>query len=212
MGNDRRWMAPLTGVAFVVLVIIGFLVGGEPPMATEEPAAEIVRHYVDNEGAVFAGAILAGVAASLFVFFAGALRRALRDAEGERGILSAVAFGGAVIFATGLALDGTITFALAEAADEIDPTAVQTLQALRDNDFLPLAVGLQVFTLATGISILRHRALPTWVGAIAILAGIVAISPLWYVAFPAAAIVVLAASVLLTMRARAESGGQTPAV
>jgi hypothetical protein len=212
MGNDKRWLAPLTGIAFIVLAIVGFAMSGEPPSATDEPAAEIVRHYVDNEGSVMAGGILAGFGASLFVFFAGVLRRALRNAEGDQGILSAVAFGGAVIFATGLAIDGTISVALAEAADDIDPTAVQALQALWDNDFLPLAVGLQVFALATGISILRHGALPKWLGFIAILAGIAAITPAWFVAFGGTAIVVLVASVLLTMRARAESGGQTPAV
>jgi hypothetical protein len=212
MENDRSWLAPLTGAAFIVLAIVGFAVGGEPPTATDEPASEIVRFYVDNESSVFVGAIIAGVGATLFLFFAGILRRALRDAEGPGGILSAVAFAGAVIFATGLAIDGMISFALAEAAEEIDPTAVQALQALWDNDFLPLAVGLQTFLLATGISILRHGALPKWVGAVAILGGIIVITPLWFVSFPAAAIVVLAASVVLATRARARGGGETPAV
>ena len=95
MGRDRSWLAPLTGVAFFVLAIIAFAVSGEAPDPTEDPTREIVDFYVDNEGAQFFSAILGAIAATLFVFFGGYLRRVLRDAEGPGGVLSAVAFAGA---------------------------------------------------------------------------------------------------------------------
>jgi hypothetical protein len=43
MNGRYEWLAPLTGVAFVVLVIISFVIAGEPPSA-DDPAQEIVDH------------------------------------------------------------------------------------------------------------------------------------------------------------------------
>ena len=203
MPKDKSWLAPLTGLAFFVLAIAAFAIGGEPPDPTEESAREIVDFYVDKEGTQIASAVMAGIGGTLFVFFAGYLRRVLRDAEGQGGILSAVALAGAVIFAAGLAIDGTITFALAETAEEIDPAAVQALSALWHNDFLPFAVGTQIFLLAMGISVVRYGALPRWIGWIAIVLAVIAVTPIGFAAFIGSGILVAIISVVLAMRARA---------
>src|SRR5918999_626041 len=200
----KDWWTPLTGVAFVIVLILGFIIGGEPPDA-DSPAQEIVDHYVDSKDSVMAGAALTGVAATLLVFFGGSVRRALRDAEGPGGVLSAVAFAGTIIIAIGGAIDGTISFALAERADDIDATAVQALQALWENDFLPLATGLAVFLLASGLSIVRHGAVPRWLGWVAIPLAILALTPIGFVAFGLGALWVLAVSVLLTLKLRREA-------
>ena len=204
------WWAPLTGLAFIVLAAVAFIVSGEPP-DVDEGAPKIVDFYVDNKDEQMIGAIGEALAASMFVFYAGVLRRALRDAEGPRGILSAVAFAGAIIFATGLSIDATLSFALAETADDIDPAAVQALAALWQNDFVPFAVGLQLFLLATGLSLVRHGALPKWIGWLAILVGLIAVTPIGFAAFFGSAILVLIMSILMTMRARAADGDGTAA-
>ena len=193
--------APLTGVAFLVFLILSFVIAGEPPEA-KDPVQDVVNHYVDNKDSVMVGAILSGVAAMFLVFFAGVLRRTLRDAEGPGGILSAVAFAGAIILATGAALDGTISIALAERADDIDPVAVQALQALWDNDFLPLALGSTLFMLASGLSIVRHGALPRWLGWIAILLAVISMTPLGFAGFLGSALWILVVSLLLTFAQR----------
>jgi hypothetical protein len=206
MQSNREWWVPLTGVAFVVLVIASFAIGGEPPDADDE-VQEIVEHYLDNEGSVKVGAVLQSLAGVFLVFFFGYLRKILRAAEGEGGMLSLVAFVGAAIVATGAAIDGTIAFALAETADDIDPTAVQTLQALWENDFLPLAMGSMVLLLATGLSIVRHGALPAWLGWVAIVLGILVMTPIGFFAFIAWAAWLVIVSVLLTSRARGAPAG-----
>ena len=199
---NRDWWTPLTGVAFIVLVIIAFSIGGEPPDA-DEPVREIVSHYVDDKDSIFVGAIIGGFAGAMLIFFAGVLRRALRAAEGESGVLSLVAYTGLVIIAIGIAIDGTITIALAEAAEDIDPVGVQALQALWDNDFLPFAMGNLVFLTATGLSIIRHGALPKWLGWAALVLAVAALTPAGFIAFLGAAVWLLIASVMLTLRARA---------
>ena len=198
---NREWLAPLTGVGFVVIAIIGFIVGGEPPGA-DDPVQDIVEHYVDNKDSVMVGAGLVGIAAALLIFFAGYLRKVLRAAEGEGGVLSAVVLVGAAVMAVGAALDATISFALAEAAEDVDPTAVQALQALWDNDFMPIAVGSTVFLLASGISIVRHGALPKWLGWAAILFGVISLTPAGFIGFLGGALWILVVSVMLALRAR----------
>ena len=83
-------------------------------------------------------------------------------------MLSAVALAGATILALAAAIDATINIALAEAVDNVEglePSAVQALSILWTNDFLPFALGAQVFLLAAGISVVRHGALPPgWAG------------------------------------------------
>ena len=197
----RQWWTPLVGVAFLVVLIASFLIGGEPPDA-DEPVQEIVDHYRDDQDAIMVGAALSAWAALLLMFFGAVLRRALAAADRD-SILPNVAFAGTVVVAVGAAIDGTISFALAEAAEDIDPVAVQALQALWDNDFLPLALGLSTLLLAAGLSIAQTAVLPRWLGWIAIVLGVVALTPIGFAAFLVGALWILVVSVLLAMRGRA---------
>ena len=203
MRYKNEWLVPLTGVAFVVLAIITIAIsGGEPPEA-KEGAQKIVDHYVDNKDEIQISALISIIAAAALIFFFGYLRKVLRAAEGEHGMLSLVAFGGSLILATAIAIDSTISFALSEAADDIDPAAAQALQALWDNDWMPFALGTAVLLLASGLSIVRHGALPKWLGWIAIVLGVIGMTPIGFVAFLGAAVWVVIVSVMLSMRARA---------
>jgi hypothetical protein len=201
MNRSNEWLGPLTGVAFVVLVIISFIIVGEPPNA-DDPTEEIVNHYLDNKDSIQIGSFLGVIAGTLLVFFFGYVRKVLHAAEGDGGMLSLVAFAGAVIIALAAAIDGTILFAIAEAADDIDATQVQTLQALWDNDFLPFALGAQVLWFATGISIVRHGALPKWLGWVAIVFGVASLTPVGFFAFLAGAVWIVVVSIMLARRAR----------
>ena len=204
-----HWWVPLTGVAFVALVIVGAVVSGEPPGA-DDPVAEIVSHYEDNKDAIQVGAALFMIGAALFVFFAGYMRNALDRAAGGRSMLPTVALVGAAILATGAAIDAMISFAIAEAAGDVDPTAVQALQALWDNDFMPLALGAALFFLATGLSVVRHGGLPTWLGWIAVLLGVVGFTPIGFVTFMAGALWILGVSALMATRERKAAGAEPP--
>ena len=201
MDKDRGWLGALAGIVFLVLVIVAFAVGGEPP-EVDKPAQEIVDFYTDKKDMAFLAAILEAIAATLFVFFAGYLRSVLRDVDGGRGFLSAVMFAGAIIFATGLAIDATLTITLAETAEEIDPSAVQAVAAIWENDFVPFAVGVQIFTLALGLLLLRGGVVPKWLGWVAIVLALIAVTPIGFAGVIGAGILVGVLSVLLMMRAR----------
>jgi hypothetical protein len=146
------------------------------------------------------GSILQAIAGALFIFSAGYLFRTLRAAGAEASAIVTVA--GSVAFALGLAVDGTINFALAETADDIGPDAVQALSALWNNDFLPFSMGLLVFLMGFGASIVRHGVLPKWVGWVAIVASLTAMSPAFFVAGLVAAVLIVASSIVFARRDR----------
>lgn len=198
----RYWWTPLTGVAFVVLVVVGIILQGEIP-DVESPVEEIVEFYSDDSGTITAGAIMTGLGTILLMFFAGSLSSAVRRTQGELRTLPVLALVGAGAFAVGVGIDQSITVALAQSVDDIDPIAVQTLQAFWDYDYLAIASGAFVFFVASGISIIQLRLLPSWIGWLGILAAILMLTPIFWVGFIGATIWILVSSVMLTMRERA---------
>jgi len=199
----------LTGVAFVVVAIIAGIIGGEPPDA-DSPVQEIVDHYSDNETSIQVGAFVGAAAMVLLVFFGAYLRSVFSAAEGRGGMLSALTLVGTAIIAVGFAIDITISIALTEAVDDIEPAAVQALQALWDNDFVPIALGILVFLIATGLSILRYGALPKWLGWVALVLAVIGFTPIGFIAFLGTGIWIAIVSVMLALRAPAASA-QRPA-
>ena len=195
-------MAPLTGIVFVVLLIVGFAIGGEPPDPTDDGVQEVIDFYVDNEDQVFGGAVLQTLAGAFLIFFGGYLARRL-TAAGARAS-AAVTFAGTIVLAIAIAIDGTISVALAEGGEDVDPGAIETLSLLWNNDFLPIALGMFVFLIGFGTAIVRYGVLPKWMGWVAIVAALTAISPAFFVAAIVAALLVLVSSVML---ARSEKAG-----
>ena len=201
MQRSKEWLVPLTGVGFIVVGIVSFIVGGEPKSA-DDPVREIVAYYVDNKDSVQAGAFIGVAATVLLVFFGAYLRRFLRAAAGDGEMLSIVSFIGIAIVAVGFAIDTTILIALSEAADDINPIAVQSLQALWDNDFVPIMLGVLLFLWATGLSVIRTGVLPKWLGWVMVVLGVLGVTPIGFVSVIGAAILVLVLSILLSVRAR----------
>lgn len=196
--TQQRWpaLAPLTGVAFVIVVVIAFLVGGSTPDINDSPQ-KILSYYNDHDSKQMFAAFLLSLGTVLLFFFLGVLRTVLRATEGAVGRLSTVAFGGGLVLGVGILSFAGFTFVLADAADHLTPDAAQALNALNVDFFFPLAAGLSTLLLAAGISIARSRVLPVWLGWIAIVLGIAAITPLGFFAFLAFGLWVLVVSVVL---------------
>lgn len=202
--TQRRWhvLAPLTGVAFVLLAVLAFIVSGETPDIDESPQ-KVLDFYVDNDTSQIWGAALLGWSTVALMFFLGVLRSTLRAAEGAIGRLSAVAFGGGIVLIIGALSFAGFTFTLGDVADDgLTPQAAQALNALNSDFFFPVAVGVATLMLATAIVSLGSRALPAWLAWPALVIGIVAVTPLGFFAFLAFLLWTLVASIAL-WRARA---------
>jgi MFS family permease len=201
MGTPRlERLAPLIGVLFSVVIVVGFLVSGETPDSDASPA-EIFDHYED-EGPIFVGIIALLIAGAALLFFAGVLRRHLAAVGPEW--LATVVFGGAVAVAAGLGMFLSSQVALVDAADNNQEAALQTLNILDNSNFGPAVIGLTVMYLASAWHVLGSRSLPAWIGWLSLLLGILALlGPLGFIAFLAFPIWVLIVSIALFRRVAA---------
>jgi uncharacterized protein DUF4386 len=201
--SNRQWLVPLvTGLGFFVLLIVSFIVIGEPKDA-DHPPQEIAQWYLDNKDAAEIGAFISVVAAALLIFFGAYLRKVLDAAAGGRSMLAVLPLIGLAIVGVGAAIDNMLIFVAAEAADDIPAPEIQTIQAIWDNDFLPLFLGVLVFNWSVGIAVLQTGALPKWLGWLAIVAGVVSLAgPIGFFGALLAALWILIASIMLSMRAR----------
>lgn len=196
MAQDWKGWAPLTGVVFVVLLVLSFIVVGETPGA-DDSASEVVSFYTDNEGEMFLSALSAGLAAVFFLFFVGSLTSVLQSAEGPGAWLSGVARAGGIVAAVGMLIFAGLAFTLGDVADRLEPEATQALNALNADLFFPLAAGIATFLFATGLVAVRTRALPPWLAWAAVVIGVACITPLGFFAFLASIAWVFVASVVL---------------
>jgi hypothetical protein len=196
---ESRWqrLAPLTGVVTVALIVVAFAIGGSTP-EEHDSAAKVQAYYTAHHDKHSALAFIVAIAVPFLLFFASSLRHDLRRIGGT-GQLANSAFGGGVLAAAGFAILATVHLALANAAESVTTlSTTQTLNVLDNNDFIPAAAGLAVLVFAAGAAAVRHGGLPKWLGWLGIVIGIVAFTPAGFVAFLAAGLWILIASILLT--------------
>lgn len=193
-------LAALTGVAFVVLLVVGGAIAGEPP-SPDDGVDEIVDFYTENDSSVMIGSVIQALGLVALVFFGGYLRRVFQEAAGPNHTLPSVVQAGAAIVAVGGAIDATINFALADSIEDVDPVAAQALVMLWNNDWIPIAVGGMTLILASGLSILRHGGLPRWMGWVAIVLAVAMATPAGFVAFLLIGLWIIVASIMLALRA-----------
>jgi hypothetical protein len=199
---NARLIGPLTGILFVVLVIVAFAVGGETPDVNDS-ARKVVDFYVDNDSQQQIAAGLLALGCVALLFFLGSLRTALRAAAGDEGGLSTVVLVGGVMIAVGVSIFAGIGFTLGDAADDLPASATMALNALNSDLFFPLAVGTAVFNLGLALAVLRHGGLPRPLAWLALVVGIAGLTPAGFFAFIATGIVVVWASIALAMQATA---------
>jgi hypothetical protein len=198
--------APWTGIVAVVLFVIAFIVGGETP--DFDASSKDILSYYDDQTAQVVTSILLLYGSIFLVFFAATLRSALRDADA----LSGLVFIGGTLMGLALAIFAGLNFTLTDLAnsdhlDRIDPGGLQSLNALNSDFFFPLVIGTAVFLISAALAIFRSGALPRWMGWVALVLGIAAVTPAGFFAFIASGLWMVVASVLLLQRGGTAAGG-----
>jgi hypothetical protein len=163
MSDRHARYAASTGILFVILIIVAFLVQPKPP-ASDAPPAEVLSYVVDHHNALHAIQLIFGAAMFFLIWFIGALRSALAAAEGGEGRLATTAYGGGLIAVAGLIVSlGLAATAALHPADN----GPELTRALTDAAAMVLAVSapaVVVFFVANGLSILRTGFLPAGLG------------------------------------------------
>ena len=194
-------LAPLTGVLYAALFIVAMGMQGSAP-SQDAPGAEVITFYQSHHNALYLSCFVLVAAAIAFVFFAGALREALRRDDGKGDWLPTVAFGGGVAYAIALSLFAVGQAALLKGADLGNVEMARTLNVINSANFYPAMVAVSVVLLAGGIAALRTNALPRWLAWVATVVGAVAVlGPLGFAGFFLLPLWSLVAGVILSRRA-----------
>jgi len=157
MAKPELRFVPLLGALFVVLVAVAYVVAGDTPSHHAQGAE--IRDAYDSETKHQIAAFLGALGAVPLLFFAGYFRAVLSRLHPSGRVSANVALAGAVVVATGLAVQSLIHAALAEAAQtsEFSDQALQALNALDGWSFYPIVIGLSTLLLASGVALLRGR-------------------------------------------------------
>lgn len=161
-----RW-APLSGLVFVALWIVAFVVGlgGE-----ESPSdAVIVAHYADqgNRSSDVTFFFLVVLASLVFVAFLSVLRGRLAETGGRDGALPVLAFGAGIAAATLWVVAGVFWGSVAYTANEteafrVDPNTERLVGEVAYLFFVTGIVSALLVVLATSVVALRTGVLPRW--------------------------------------------------
>jgi hypothetical protein len=198
--------APLTGIVFVVLLILAFVVvEGETP-DIDDSAQKITSFYHDDQGKHIAAVILVALSTIFLTVFAVSLREFLR-LPGESDFWPTVALVGGAVAVAGFLVAAGIHFALIDGGDKnISPDAMVALNALDADDFFGFATPLGIMLLGAGGATLRAgAALPKWMGWAAIVLFVVFFTPAGFAAFGLTGIWIIIASILMYQRSEASA-------
>jgi hypothetical protein len=207
--------APLTGVIFVVLVVVGFVALGRSTPGVGASVTKIHSFYQPHHDREMASGFVVAIASAFLLFFVAHLRSALGVANPAAVRMRRAAFGGGVVAVGGFLVAASVHVALADGArkSHVTPQALQALNVLDNDMFLPVAGGIAVTVLAAGLVLAGSvTLLPRWLGGVAIFLGIVGFTPAGFFAFLASGIWILVVSVLLFTRWQAVLEADAPGV
>ena len=178
----ERWdrYSPLAGIKAVVLWVIGIVILSGPGHLgndSSEAPAVVLAKYQAHHAAIQWGAWFVMLGALAFLWFVGSLRSWFFTAERESGRLSTLVGMGGVATAVGILLAHVPSFAAATTSDNLTAPSAKALILMDDVFFYGAEFASAVFFLAAALSIFRFRALPAWLGWLAVVLGVLAVIP-----------------------------------
>jgi len=171
-GSPWQRLCALSGVSFAPLFVVGWLssaVSDSPNYIAAEQKWIKWAHNDHIKGRVSSFALV--LAAFAFIYFLGAVRSVLEEAESSvRGSreLARVAFAGALTGIVGITM-AFVSIANASApGSNADPLVSKAVTTSAAGPFLVGATGFSAFLLATGVLTLRTGVLSRWTGFVAL--------------------------------------------
>ncbi len=163
-----------SGIAFALLMIATISMTGEGTPKDGAPLAEWTQYARDHEDNARIAALVFGLAMYSFLLFLGYLRSVLGEAErAGRGFVR----GGFIVLAagtagiTGLAI-GIGSNAAALSHPDTPPEVLRAISDIGGGGFLAAAAGFGACLVTVGLLNVGLRALPAWLGWVALAAGI----------------------------------------
>jgi hypothetical protein len=167
-------LLPLSGIAFVVLTVIGLLVSGSSP-SPDAPADEVVSFYRDEENRARTGIWFFGFAMPFLPLFASSLAALQRPkAQDSRVVWRRLLLVGAAIVSATLGVAITTQLALADSSTEtqIAPEVMQALNVVSSYVVYALLPATGTMLLGAAGWLLGRERVHGWLGWGALVLGI----------------------------------------
>ena len=169
--SDPRWArwAPISGIVFVVLFVVGFSLIDFP--SGDDSAAKIASFYNDGgeRAQLIIGCYLLVLSALFFLWFLASLRSRLLAAEGPPGRLTAIAFGSGLVFVGLLMVAAAVFMTVAANITFGDEkfAGVEAARLLPNLGYPVLLIGGMFAAIAmidaTCVLIMNTATLPRWI-------------------------------------------------
>jgi hypothetical protein len=176
----------LMGPLFLVLLVVVLALAGETP-AEDATGQKVIDKLGDHGDAVLWGAFLSAPLVAALLVFVSWLRLSFgREVGAPRKLLQY----GAVVYAVALLLNAVVALAEQGAAHDKRGDVAETLNRLASTLWLPVVVGAGVLLIGGGLSMLRTATMPSWLGWIGLVVGVISllgpggflgffVAPLW---------------------------------
>jgi hypothetical protein len=189
-------LAPLSGIAFAVLALLGFgVLAGNSPGAGAS-AAKVVSFYHGHSGREVAAGVVIIAAAIFLLAFAATLREALPP-----GFAATTAHAGLLVVVIGLLLQSAAHIALTDAGNDHLAQPAQALNMFDSYTFLVTLPGLFAMLVVAAVASLKHAALQTWLGWVAAVLAVAMVTPVGWIASAFAILWIAAVGIVLSRRA-----------
>jgi hypothetical protein len=167
-----RW-GPLAGALGALAFVVSFVVGSSTPNDNLTGAQVISWYTAHHTDRILSDLFMA---LGMFLFIAFTVVLAGRVRRGERW-LAVGPVAGAVCLALGLTTLLGFDLVLALNTKALTDATAQTLNVLQDDFFLPVLLGVALFGILGGLSIVAGRMLPAAMGWVLFAVGVVALVP-----------------------------------
>ena len=197
-----RWskLAPLLAVLFVAFVVASVVVTNAPK--SDASPASILNFYRTHKNQTSISAVLIAPAVVFGLFWFSYLRTWLqrRDVDHRWGTLT---LAGGIVFAATGGVAGGVLAALGDSPDHLTLSSAQTLNYLQnDLPAILASAAFGVMAISAGIAMLKSARLPTWLGWVSLILGILGVLPVGdFFALPAVGIWTLLVAGVVYFRA-----------
>lgn len=168
--HELRW-GGFAGLAFVVLVLLGKFLPGNPP-GVDESANSIRSFLIDGRTSILAGALMWSAAAGLIIWFASAFAEAMRERD-DRSDIHMALLAGSVLVGGAIFVNAAITAATAYGVDGRDAAMTYTMYQWSAVVATMIGFAATLPLAAAGVGVLRTHLMPDWLGYLALLAALV---------------------------------------
>ena len=173
---SRQKLLPLSGIAFVALVILSIIAIGPDTPGTDDSAAKIVAFYDENGVRQFIATFVFAATVPFLIMFVVGLRAVASRADDR--VWGHVAVAGAILAGGSILITAAIHFALLEAStrDAVVEEAVLAVSFLEGSTWVAFNAGFGVMMLGAA-GLLLSAGVMRWLGWIALALGIALFIP-----------------------------------